>query len=474
MKKGTTKFLAWALWTIFLALAAFIMLVEHVLVPSIATTPLLVDLAFILAITAMATTGAIVAWRLPRNPIGWLLMATPFTAVTAEAAYIYAQYTVYVRPEALPGGSVAGLVSNTLWGLFLGPMVLLVLLFPSGTLLSARWRWVFWGLVGGLVALMASSSLRPELAFLEPPIKSPIAIAGAEPILDAIEIMALAVIGLLLIAAVVSPVLRFIRSTGEERQQIKWFAYTAGAFAIYFGGSILLEVTGNAPSEAWDSVLFAGSLSLLPMGIAVAILKYRLYDVDLLINRTLVYGVLTALLAGAYFGSVFLLQTAFRAVTGQGSTLALVISTLAIAALFTPLRRRIQNVIDRRFYRRKYDATRTLAAFSAKVTKIPHLDKRKTSLEPDAMRAKMFCCTDKPSPTRCTYYEARLTGVPVRRGEEYDGYDSIVGADDVRRVDARSGFEVVGGAPRGSAGRWSGLDGQPDNHVADTAEPGRR
>ena len=105
---------------------------------------------------------------------------------------------------------------------------------------------------------------------------------------------------------------------------------------------------------------------------------------------------------------------------------------------------------------------------------IPHLDKRKTLLEPDAMRGKMFCCTDKPSPTRCTHYEARLTGVPVRRGEEYDGYDSIVGADDVRGVDARSGFEVVGGAPRGSAGRWSGLDGQPDNHVADTAEPGRR
>ena len=108
------------------------------------------------------------------------------------------------------------------------------------------------------------------------------------------------------------------------------------------------------------------------------------------------------------------------------------------------------------------------------MTQIPHLDKRKTSLEPDAMRGKMFCCTDKPSPTRCTHYEARLTGVPVRRGEEYDGYDSIVGADDVRGVDARSGFEVVGGAPRGSAGRWSGVDGQPDNHVADTAEPGRR
>ena len=133
-------------------------------------------------------------------------------------------------------------------------------------------------------------------------------------------------------------------------------------------------------------------------------------------------------------------------------------------------------------YQRPYDGNEVLVCMDetskqqvkeTRVPQIPHLDKRKTSLD-DAMRAKMFCCTDKPSPTRCTYYEARLTGVPVRRGEEYDGYDSIVGADDVRRVDARSGFEVVGGAPRGSAGRWSGLDGQPDNHVADTAEPGRR
>ena len=131
--------------------------------------------------------------------------------------------------------------------------------------------------------------------------------------------------------------------------------------------SIFLEVTGNALPKAWDSALFAGFFSLLPAGMAVAIFKYRLYDIDLLINRTLVYGVLTAMLGGTYFGSVVLLQTAFRAVTGQGNTVALVISTLAIAALFRPLRRRIQNTIDRRFYRRKYDAARTLAAFSATV-----------------------------------------------------------------------------------------------------------
>ncbi len=214
---------------------------------------------------------------------------------------------------------------------------------------------------------MASSSLGPELVFLDvqPPLRSPIAITGAESILNAINIMAYVAMTLLLIAATVSLALRFIRSAGEERQQIKWFAYTAGVFATYFVVTILLEVTGNGLPKPWDSALFAGALTLLPVGIAVAILKYRLYDIDLLINRTLVYGVLTAILAGTYFASVVLLQMAFRAVTGQGSPVALVISTLAIAALFMPLRRRIQNIIDRSFYRRKYDAARILAAFSA-------------------------------------------------------------------------------------------------------------
>ena len=369
MKKVPAKYLAWFLWTVSMGLWAFIILVVHFLVPSIGQELLAVDIMFVLAFTAMATTGTIVVSRLPGNPIGWLLLVIPLVAITAETASIYAEYAVHVRPEALPGGAVTALVSNALWIVFLASMAFLVLLFPGGTLLSARWSWVSWGLVGAFVVLIASSSLRPELDILEvqPPLRSPIAIAGAEGILTAIMVTASVAIILLWIAATVSLVLRFIRSTGDERQQIKWFAYAVGVFVIIFLVGIFLEVTGTPLPNIWDAVLFVGSFSLLPAGIAVAMLKYRLYDIDLLINRTLVYGALTAMLVGTYFGSVVLLQTAFRAVTDQGGSVAFVISTLAIAALFMPLRGAIQSAIDRRFFRRKYDAALTLAAFSAKM-----------------------------------------------------------------------------------------------------------
>ncbi len=367
MKNRAAKFLAWLLWAAFWAQAAFIILVEHFLVPSIGQEVLVVDLLFVLAAAAMATTGTIVVSRLPGNPVGWLLLAAALAPFLAETALVYAQYTLRIRPDALPGGLVAGLISQNLWMVFLGSIIFLALLFPDGKLLSARWRWVLWGSVGALIALAASSSLGPELAFLEvqPPLKSPIAIAGAEGILAAVEIAALLGIAVSLIAVTLSMALRFTGSAGEERQQIKWFAYTAGLFTTYFVVTLLLEITGNPLPKAWDSALLAGFLSLLPAGVALAILKYRLYDIDFLINRTLVYGVLTAVLAVTYFGSVVVLQTAFRTITGQGSTVALVVSTLAIVALFSPLRNRVQVIIDRRFYRRKYDAARTVAGFSA-------------------------------------------------------------------------------------------------------------
>ncbi len=160
MKKVPAKSLAWFLWTVFVALAAFIILVEHFLVPSIGQELLVVDMLFIVALTAMATTGTIVASRLPGNPIGWLLLVISLAPATAETALIYAEYTVNVRPEALPGGLVAGLVSSTLWIVFLGAMAFLILLFPGGTFLSARWRWVSWGLIGALAALVSTINRR--------------------------------------------------------------------------------------------------------------------------------------------------------------------------------------------------------------------------------------------------------------------------------------------------------------------------
>ena len=210
--------------------------------------------------------------------------------------------------------------------------------------------------------------MSPELDLaVSPPVASPLAIASAEPILDAVYTIAVVALLILWAAAGVSLVLRLARSSGDERQQMKWFAYTASIFAVFMVATIAVDLSGHAVPDPWEEYLFVGLILFLALGMAIAILRYRLYDIDLVINRTLVYGTLTALLGGVYLGSVIGLQAAFRATTGQGDAVAVVISTLAIAALFMPLRGRIQDIIDRRFFRRRYDAAQTLAAFSATV-----------------------------------------------------------------------------------------------------------
>ena len=162
--------------------------------------------------------------------------------------------------------------------------------------------------------------------------------------------------------------MRLSRSVGVERQQIKWFAYAAAGFAI---GIVFISITIAIDTPHWyewtANAFFVAVTPGVPIAIGIAILRYRLYEIDLIINRALVYGSLTVLLAGIYEGSIVLLQASFRGLTGQKSGLAIVASTLVIAALFTPVRRRIQSFIDRRFYRRKYDARKTLEAFSAKL-----------------------------------------------------------------------------------------------------------
>jgi hypothetical protein len=171
-------------------------------------------------------------------------------------------------------------------------------------------------------------------------------------------------------------VVRFRQAVGEERQQIKWFAFAAGFAALGW----VVNSLAHANDEGTESLLLVASLLLLlsllgiPLAVGIAILKYRLYDIDLIINRTLVYGSLTATLALVYVGSVVSLQALLRVLTGQDSTLAIVASTLLIAALFNPLRRRLQSFIDRRFYRRKYDAAKTLAAFGSRLREETDLD----------------------------------------------------------------------------------------------------
>jgi hypothetical protein len=201
-----------------------------------------------------------------------------------------------------------------------------------------------------------------------PSITNPMGVESAADVLGLLESAVMPLLLAVMIASITSLVVRFRRSRGEERQQLKWFAYSAALLATsIILGTILTNLMPVLEFGEYSNVLQILGVCGLPVATGIAILKYRLYDIDLLINRTLVYGSLTVLLVLLYFGGIVMLQRVFVIVTGEKSTLAVVASTLVIAALFTPLRRRVQALVDRRFYRRKYDARKTLEAFSAKL-----------------------------------------------------------------------------------------------------------
>jgi hypothetical protein len=199
-------------------------------------------------------------------------------------------------------------------------------------------------------------------------VANPFGVEGLAALLGTLGMVGLFMTLAVAVAGGISLVVRFRRARGVERQQLKWFAFSGVVFCAVFAIGPVLWYLPESPGTEWIwTVLFLVGASTIPVAVGIAILRYRLYDIDLIINRTLVYGALTALLVGVYVGSIVVLQGLLRALTGQESQLAIVASTLAVAALFNPLRRRIQSFIDRRFYRRKYDARKTLEAFSAKL-----------------------------------------------------------------------------------------------------------
>jgi hypothetical protein len=318
---------------------------------------------------AFAVVGAVLVAKRPTNIIGWIMATVALMMAIFHAGLIYAVYVMATRgqPDAL--AVVGAWIGNWYWYLLLALTLIYVpLFFPDGRLPSHRWVPVAVlpgiGTLGTVVlgALTETLVLDPVVKGVHYRIENPIGIEGLGRVED------LPIFGLLtgllfvgLVGAVASVVVRFRRSRGVERQQMKWFLY-AVALLLAFP----LEVVGYLP-EIVSNVLFGVVLIALPTAIGIAVLRYRLYDIDLVINRTLVYGPLTAMLALFYLGGVVSMQYAFRTLTGQESQVAIVASTLAIAALFNPLRRRVQAFVDRRFYRRKYDARKTLEAFSAKL-----------------------------------------------------------------------------------------------------------
>ena len=381
-RPSATTWLAWSVCALSFTLTAFGLLLlvvsrSPVGAPVYAGAPVF-DYWLVNTVIAVSfsTVGAVIAPHFPpHNAIGWIFCAIGLVAGMRLFVAEYAIVTLLAEPGSvpsmLPGGEALAWVSSWLWAPHIGLFLFLALLFPDGRPPSPRWLPFAW-LVGVVIVVgTVAVALWPETAAGFDLTNYPIGIEVATDVLNPVE----TILYFLALVVMSSLLMRLRHTKGVERQQVKWFAYAVTVLAI---SAILAYVVSETLGIRWlgwvSSVLVMVSVIGLPVAVGIAILRYHLYNIDLIINRTLVYGLLTAVLAGLYLGSIVLFQISFRALTGQNSQLVVVVSTLAIAALFNPLRRRIQGLIDRSFYRRKYDARKTLEAFSAKLREETDLD----------------------------------------------------------------------------------------------------
>jgi hypothetical protein len=402
----TATWLAWSLWVACVVLIALALLLDYFTdyVPLLSGERLGPGIAILTGALSLAypTVGALIASRLPTNPIGWIFCGVGLLYAARRLTEAYADYALLVN-FALPWGEYVAWF--TTWVGFAGPVlagVFLMLLFPDGRLPSRRWWIVAWTAVLGAALTALGDAFAPGQLRTHPYIENPFGVVGViGGGLTTHEFFAASLVfgtTLLLVsslAALCSLIVRLRRGRGDERQQIKWFLYATvpavislspallDAMLVHFTSNFLLFNTGYNYNVIVSSDFLTYSIYgaviaalIVPLFTYIAILKYRLYDIDVVINRTLVYGSLTVMVALIYFGSVATTQAIFRTLTGQEQQpqLAIVVSTLVIAALFNPLRHRIQSFIDRRFYRSKYDARKTLQAFSAKLRDETDLD----------------------------------------------------------------------------------------------------
>lgn len=325
-----------------------------------------------LAVLSFPIVGALIASRRPRHAIGWIMLGVGALIGLAEALRIYAYYGLTVRPGTLPGpGFALALEAPLMWVPVLGLSgTFLILLFPDGQLPSPRWRpWAYFCAAALILCYLAFLILPASFGDSGyPDVRNPLGIGALESVAGAVVSTAL-LIPIAMVGCAVGLVRRFRRSHGLARIQLKWFAAASAVVATTYLGSMALNFAFGNPDPPWLEVVsrvVVFAFVLIPIAIGMAIFRHRLYDIDVIINRTLVYGALTATLTGAYFVLVTTLQGLLGPLAGQ-SELAVAGSTLVVAAIFRPVRGRIQTFVDRRFYRSKFDAETTLESFSARL-----------------------------------------------------------------------------------------------------------
>jgi hypothetical protein len=383
MSHRAAAWLAWSVWAMCVVLLALTVLLDYYYTPPYPNKGYSnVYQFFGVPLLVYASVGAFVASRRPKNLVGWLLCVIGFVCVVQSFGVAYADYALLADPAfSLPGAVYMACISQSLVALtiLIPAAAFLILLFPDGRLPDRSLRAVPWVVVVGS-ATSALWAVTSERVFDRYSVHNPLWLGGAlGDVVDGFGRLGAAAFMVSLVVAIITVFVRLGSAQGVERQQLKWFAYAA---------AVLLGFVLLGPGVVWFLPVWLGFplgvavFAALPVAVGIAVLRYRLYDIDRIINRTLVYGALTALLAAGYFATIMALQgigslvfqVPFRAITGQNSALATVAATLAMAALFNPLRRRLQSFIDRRFYRKKYDARKTLQAFSAQLRNETDLD----------------------------------------------------------------------------------------------------
>jgi uncharacterized membrane protein YidH (DUF202 family) len=352
---------AWSIWVVTMAITATAVGYDalHPLPAKLASQSgngldMVAGLTFIVA---FATVGALLAWKKPGNPIGWLLSASGL----ADALGGFSQLLIHF-PQTRTLGHWLGWT----WLLGLGLCVFVGLLFPAGSLPSRRWRPVAWAAGAGLAGWVLGNAFAPTIVTADPSVPNPVGVNGAPGrIFTAMVGGSAALIAATGLAAVLSLVFRYRKAQAAERAQLRWLVYAGALIVVAFLAETLAEkvVGPGATATNLQNAVSGGTAALVPVAIGVAVLRYRLYDIDRIISRTVAYAIVTGLLVGVYAGLV-LLSTHVLKVHGP---VAVAVATLAAAALFTPVRRWVQSRVDRRFNRVRYDADQIAAAFAARL-----------------------------------------------------------------------------------------------------------